>query len=741
MPKPYRSRFADNSSGSQALGTHAVAHDGAGDGFASSAGFAANSRPQADNLTAGNQPPRDTGQNNPARNLRTAAPRQLPPANFSDSRARASSTHNTQTLAPLRSQRRDVIVDRSVAPAGYTAPAQSFQNQQRQHFGQSRQDNFGSRRNQASQSRQEDGKPKNGSSSAKALIARFGFDQAQANGQQGDSANLVPLRLADVLNQGQQRANRSQLIDQYWGAFDDWAQSVSAKKHRDWVNGLRVSKSTDQETVGVAKSNAENEVTHSRIQLGKSQAQLKTLLGSASAIVPADLPTVTMVKTNFQAFKERGLIAPRFEGIDQTLVDLHDLVVSRADTVLMAERTAEKVKGYYQSGQTTIEHLLGAGRAWRDAETDFVSSAIEYNKAYAGYALSLPYGRAPVEQVVAMLVTPSSGSQSSIANARQAQPSRTQGQPASFGQSRPVAQNRSANQGQSASQSRPAAPQQEARDSRVRAASNGFGRSRVSQGRTSGPLPDFSDAVDPAAAAASFSSPKKPVFQPNSPTSPARNNLAAPRTSSPSATSFGGGSQRQPPAASFGGGSQGQSSGASFGGASSATSFGSGTSAQPAAASARRQPAAASGRREPPAASARRQPPARSNAIGGFSSGGANGSASIGSPAVQPATSPVSKPAVKPSASLFDSKPPATQGFSGGASGSKPASAAGGGSAFKSPSADAFSKPSARQPGIVKPPAQPVSKPTDHFGESGFGSNKKQPAAKESGGFSAGFGG
>jgi len=110
------------------------------------------------------------------------------------------------------------------------------------------------------------------------LIAKFGF-----NGAQDNSENLVPLRLADVLNQV--RANRSQLIDQYWETFEGWAKSVSAKQHRDWVNDLRVSKNTDQSTAGVAKSNAENEVTSNRIQLGKSQAQLKSILGTTASIV------------------------------------------------------------------------------------------------------------------------------------------------------------------------------------------------------------------------------------------------------------------------------------------------------------------------------------------------------------------------------------------------------------------------------------------------------------------------
>ena len=578
-PKPYNvpPKIAAHASDTQAVASEAV-----GGGFISSENISPPS------ISSPNQPEPLELQNGQAKRLssnrrRDGATGNLRPADFSAPRppaftARAApvlapreapAPRSNEDVAPLPTKRRvrasqqarsksDVIVDRSVAPVSYVAPVQSFQNQSRRSM-QPRQprqntaqaDRYNSQDNQAAQGtpqRQESRSTKKTSSSAKVLISRFGFKTAQ--GSHDNSQNLIPLRLADVLNQGQVRANRSQLINQYWETFDNWAQSVSAKQHRDWVNGLRVSKSTDQSTVGVAKSNAENDVASGRIQLGKSQAKLKSILGSTASIVPADLPTVTMVKTNFQAFKERGLVPARFEGIDQTLKDLHDLVLARADTVLLAERTAEQVKGYYKSNQATIEQLLGAGRAWRSAEADFVSSTIEYNKAYADYALALPYGRAPVEQVVAMLVVPAkvtptvatstvaastAATPNSRRNTQQTEILRTPSQPASSGRSVP--------------QRRTSTPQR-GQDSRIRAASNGFGGSSVSQSGTQRPVADFSERSNASAAAASFSSsqtPANPTFRPKSvvssqPDAPQRGNPALRREARPASSSFGGGS-------------------------------------------------------------------------------------------------------------------------------------------------------------------------------------------------------
>ncbi len=437
----------------------------------------------------------------------------------------------------------DVIIDRSVAPVSYAAPVQGFQNQnqtrrsmqplqRRQNTGQSnagqsnRNTSLGNETAQGAPQGQRNRSRKKTSASAKVLISRFGYKASQ-----NSSDNLVPLRLADVLNQGQMRAKRRQLIDQYWETFADWAHSVSAKQHRDWVNGLRVSKSTDQSTVGVAKSSAENEVTANRIELGKSQAKLMAMLGSRASIVPADLPTVTMVKTNFQAFKERGLVPARLENIDQTLKDLHDLVLSRADTVLLAERTAEQVEGYYKSNRATIEQLLGAGRDWRSAEADFVDSAIQYNKAYADYALALPYGQAPVEQVVAMLVVPAKVAPTAADQYAGATSQRPQGSPTP---TQPASSSRSVQQGRSGN-SRSAG-----QDSGVRAASaaNGFGQSRSAQSRQPRPMPDFSDS---SPSDTSFATPKTPEFHPNS-SATQPGNARARRNASAASASFGGGS-------------------------------------------------------------------------------------------------------------------------------------------------------------------------------------------------------
>ena len=254
------------------------------------------------------------------------------------------------------------------------------------------------------------------SSSAKAAIAKFSFDANQ------QSANGLPIRLMDLLRQSEGRASRSQLIPQYWETYYDWAQSISATNHRDWIAAIKAAKQTDSTSLEIAKSNAENAIQFSAIQLGKSQAKMKSLTGAAQPIIPMDSPTVTRVKTNYDAFKNRGLISQKYEGIDATLQQMHQLIVSRANTVVMAEKNTNEIKQQYSRNQATVDHLLNAARTWRAAESDFISSVIEYNKAYADYALALPYGSGPVETVVNMLIVKprnnSTSTNSSLANSR-----------------------------------------------------------------------------------------------------------------------------------------------------------------------------------------------------------------------------------------------------------------------------------------------------------------------------------
>ena len=254
-----------------------------------------------------------------------------------------------------------------------------------------------------------------GSNAAKEVITKFSFDANQ------QLAQGLPIRMADVLKQSAGRVSRSQLIPQYWEVYYDWAQSVSAKHHHDWVASLNSAKQADASSLEIAQSNAQNEIKFSAIQLGKSQAKMKSLTGSAQPIVPMDSPTVTRVKTNYEAFKSRGMIAPKFEGIDSTLQQMHALIASRADTVSMAQRNANEAKQLYSRNQSTIDQVLTAGRTWRSAESDFIASVIEYNQAYADYALALPYGRGPVDAVVNMLIVKSTTNQSGsgqLANGR-----------------------------------------------------------------------------------------------------------------------------------------------------------------------------------------------------------------------------------------------------------------------------------------------------------------------------------
>ena len=235
-------------------------------------------------------------------------------------------------------------------------------------------------------------------SDAKTIVGEFNFEK------HASLADGLPIRLIDVLRTSRSGTSRAQLIPQYWEVYLQWAQSIIAANHQNWVASLSATQQTDNASVEIAQSNAQNEVAFSAIQLGKSQAKMKTLMASTDPIIPIDWPTVTRVRTNYQAFKSRGLISSRFDGIDQTLQKMHGLIAARAKTVRLAQQNADQAKQLYQRNQSTIDHVLSAEQTWRSAESDFIASVVEYNKAYADYALALPYGRGPAETVIGMLI-------------------------------------------------------------------------------------------------------------------------------------------------------------------------------------------------------------------------------------------------------------------------------------------------------------------------------------------------
>ncbi len=343
----------------------------------------------------------------------------------------SSSPLNSRRLAPAPQQTIGGTADqtdrgRGVEQTAFVSPAvavqsQSFQNgqfnqssPQRSTIPQNQPGGFGNQpqhrqqTNQQKLPRQNDSQTEVASSSsetAKQVIAKFAFDANQ------QSVDGLPIRLLDLLRQSQGRADRSGVIPQYWEVYYDWAQSISAAHHRDWVSSIDSAKQTDAGSLEIAKSNAQNAITFSSIQISKSQAKMNAFTGGNQPIVPLDSPTVTRVKTNYAAFKQRGMISSKYEGIDATLKQMHELIVSRANTVAMAEKNANEAKQLYSRNQSTVDHVLSAGRTWRAAESDFIASVVEYNKAYADYALALPYGRGPVETVVKMLIVQPTASQ------------------------------------------------------------------------------------------------------------------------------------------------------------------------------------------------------------------------------------------------------------------------------------------------------------------------------------------
>ena len=166
---------------------------------------------------------------------RLATPKQLSSASMVDDTNAANTIQQTAFLSPAspaapQSFQNNQFDQQQNQPNQFRQQAQP--GQQRQTGQQSQRGQQGRRGQQQGQRTRQQNLPRqtqnqssnqtasksSDSSSAKAAIAKFAFDANQ------QSANGLPIRLMDLMQQSEGRASRTQLIPQYWETYYDWAQ-------------------------------------------------------------------------------------------------------------------------------------------------------------------------------------------------------------------------------------------------------------------------------------------------------------------------------------------------------------------------------------------------------------------------------------------------------------------------------------------------------------------------------------
>jgi hypothetical protein len=231
---------------------------------------------------------------------------------------------------------------------------------------------------------------KTGSKGAKELLSTWVEKEASQFQLPGKRMTLKSF-LAQPIN-----GSRKAAINQYWLTFNDMANHKIAVEQSQWLGSIgNIRQPADQAVLTAAQQAAANRVLHTEIQLAKSQSLLHEFLpnlrdknGKIIPVLPADIPWVGKLNTNYKEYQSRGIVPQKFNGIDEILPKQRQLIANRADAVTAASKAAEQAKNAMASG-APISNVLEAARIKGKNQQDFLQSVIGYNRAITDYVLTV----------------------------------------------------------------------------------------------------------------------------------------------------------------------------------------------------------------------------------------------------------------------------------------------------------------------------------------------------------------
>ena len=204
-----------------------------------------------------------------------------------------------------------------------------------------------------------------------------------------------PFSLAELLAQPL-GVQRKAAINQYWETWLDLSNHLIAQETADWISSTSASDESGKNLLQAAQQTARNNVLATEIQLGKSQSKLQQFLpnlrgpdGQKILVLPTDMPWVGKVKTNYQTYRQRGIMLERFNRIDDILPKAQELIDHRAEAVNASGNAAEMARQAASSGRGPVSNVLEATRIWNLSQKQLVSSIFDYNRAITDYILSV----------------------------------------------------------------------------------------------------------------------------------------------------------------------------------------------------------------------------------------------------------------------------------------------------------------------------------------------------------------
>ncbi len=247
---------------------------------------------------------------------------------------------------------------------------------------------------------------KAGSKAAKELLATW-VEQDDSQPQLPGKKMTLKSFLAQPIN-----GSRKEAINQYWVTFNDMANHKIAVEQSQWLGSIgNVRQPADQAVLTAAKQAAANRVLHTEIQLAKSQSLLHEFLpnfryknGKNIPVLPADIPWVGKLNTNYKEYQSRGMVPQKFNGIDEILPKLRQLIANRADAVAAASEAAEQARNAMASGNSPVANVLEAARIKSKNQQEFLATVTGYNRAITDYVLTVRQDIYQPERLASVLI-------------------------------------------------------------------------------------------------------------------------------------------------------------------------------------------------------------------------------------------------------------------------------------------------------------------------------------------------
>jgi hypothetical protein len=223
----------------------------------------------------------------------------------------------------------------------------------------------------------------------------------------------TPTQLVDLLRLNIAAGRKAEMVNQYWETWMRWGRMQNCLRHREWLERIgRTSNPYEQLLLDSARNLADSQTTAAEIDFKRAQIRLLQFLNPGSGNLPdyqklplpADLPLVEKYQTNFDLYRQRGRVPNRLFHINSVLSDTYDLIDGQTAGVNLTQSTTEQLIPAFRQGQLSLANLLEAGRNWKTAEENLITSVANYNRMIADYSLTVANPNHSPEVLAAMLI-------------------------------------------------------------------------------------------------------------------------------------------------------------------------------------------------------------------------------------------------------------------------------------------------------------------------------------------------